>query len=252
MVLDPQLSERIKYAEMKARHKNLTQAWYRRWWGIVIIIILSIVLLFILWSALYVANKTMDILAQNNNVVSTSQRQTYLNEINGDGTNYYLGSKQAKIVIVEFGDFACPFCKKSSPIISKLVKEQADKIKLVWRDYLRNKDSIELALSARCAGEQNKFWEMHDLLFANQDQLSVNDSTRNDKLITLANQLELNTKQFTNCLNNKRYLDKIKKDYNDGNALKIVGTPSWFINNYPMAGALSEKQFRNLISGILK
>lgn len=246
------LDERLKYAAMKARHKNILKPWYKKWWGISIIIVLILTFVLLSLCSLYVINQVRRIVSGQTETMTEQERQNYLKAISGDGTNYYLGSTSPQAVMIEFGDFACPYCKESSPIISKLAVEYKDKIKVVWRDYLRNSDSIDLAMTGRCAGEQGKFWEMHDLLFQNQDSLTTADNSRQSKLIALAGALKLDTEKFTDCLTNKKYLTQIKKDYEDGNKLEIVGTPTWFVNNYQFSGALSEQKFRELITGIVK
>lgn len=246
------LDERLKYAAMKARHKNIIGPWYKKWWGVIILIIIALILILLLISSLYVVNKVQEILASQTQTLTAQERQTYLKAISGDGTNYSLGANKPQATIIEFGDFACPYSRESAPIIKKLTEEYQDKIKIIWRDYLRNEDSIDLALSARCAGEQGKFWEMHDALFANQDNYITADSDRPNRLAALAKNLKLDVKKFTDCLSAKTYLDQIKKDYADGNKLEIIGTPSWFVNNYPFSGALSEQKFRDLINGLIK
>jgi len=246
------LDERLKYVAMKARHKNILGPWYKKWWGKIILLIIALVLILLLISSLYIVNKVQEILATQNQALTAQELQDYIKTINGDGTNYSFGTNKPQVTIIEFGDFACPYSRESAPIIKSLAEEYKNKIKIIWRDYLRNEDSIDLALSARCAGEQGKFWEMHDALFANQDSYTTNDSTRPNRLITLAQSLKLDSKKFTDCLNSKTYLDQIKKDYADGNKLEIAGTPTWFVNNYPFSGALSEQKFRELISGLIK
>ena len=252
MSLQQQLSERLKYAAMKARHQEVLRPWYKKWWGVIILIILAAILIFLIYSSLYIINKTRKIMAGENIALSAEEIRTYKNNINGDGTNYFIGNSVPQATIIEFGDFACPYSKESAPVIKKLAEEYRSQIKVVWRDYLRNNDSIDLAMTARCAGEQGKFWEMHDKLFENQDNLTTNDSARADKLITLATGLNLDITKFKLCLSNQTYLDQIKKDYEDGNKLEIVGTPSWFVNNYPFYGTVSEQKFRELINGIIK
>ena len=252
MSLNERLNERVKYAAMKARHKNILQPWYRRWWGIIILVISALILIFLLAASIYIINKTQEILGGKNLAMTEQQKAEYLKLINGDGTNYSLGSLSPQTTIIEFGDFACPYSKESAPIIKKLAQEYKDKLKIVWRDYLRNTDSIDLALAARCAGEQGEFWQMHDALFENQDSLTTADSNRPNKLITLAGTLGLDTNKFMTCLSNQKYLDQIKADYQDGNSLQIVGTPSWFVDGYAFHGALSEQQFRELINGLIK
>jgi protein-disulfide isomerase len=246
------LDERIKYAEMKARHTKLLLPWYKKWWGVTLLVIGGLFLIFLAFCTAYVINQTQLILAGKTTIVTAAQRQTYLQEIYGDGTAYYLGTTTPQVTIVEFGDFACPYCLKSYTVMNQLVQEYPDKIKLVWRDYLRNKDSIDLAMTARCAGEQGKFWQMHDALYANQSKLETNDDSRPAKLVALAQSLQLDTTKFTSCLTDQKYLTQIKQDYDDGNALNIVGTPTWFVNGYTFYGYVTLDKFTSLINGLVK
>lgn len=244
--------ERLKYVEMKARHKDLLLPWYKKWWGAIIIIISGLFLIFLTICSFYVINKIKEIRSGQSPTATEEQRQEYLKNIQGDGTNYYLGTNNPQVTIVEFGDFACPYCHKSATTTRKIAAKYADKVKFVWRDYLRNQDSIDLAMSARCAGEQGKFWEMHDELFSHQDKFSTSTEERRTELMALAQNLKLDTAKFSTCLTSRQYLDRIKKDYDDGNKLEIVGTPTWYINNYPMAGIITEEKFDELINGLLK
>lgn len=252
MSLNERLNERVKYAAMKARHKSILLPWYKKWWGVIILIILGFIFLCLLTASLYIIGKTQEILSGRDQALTLSQQENYLKTINGDGSNYSLGSLSPQATIIEFGDFACPFSKESAPIIKKLTEANQAKLKIVWRDYLRNSDSIDLALAARCAGEQGNFWQMHDVLFDNQDNLTTADADRPNKLIALAATLGLDTTKFSSCLTDRKYLSQIQKDYQDGNSLQIVGTPSWFVGGYSFHGALSEQKFRELIGGLIK
>jgi protein-disulfide isomerase len=246
------LNERIKYAAMKARHSNLLLPWYKKWWGVTSIILGGLFFLFLSVCSIYVLVKVQNILSGKDGVMTDQQIQDYLKNIHGDNTNYYMGTTSPQVTIVEFGDFACPFSHQSASVVKDLTTKYKNNVKLVWRDYLRNEDSIDLAITARCAGEQGKFWEMHDLLFAQQDNLTTNDTDRPSKLASLANGLKLNMNKFTTCFNNRTYLDQIKKDYDDGNALKIIGTPTWFVNNHVISGALDKNTFETMIKGLVK
>jgi protein-disulfide isomerase len=246
------LDERIKYAEMKARHGKMLLPWYKKGWGIGLLSLAGLFLIILIIAAADVINQTQLILTGKTTIITAAQSQAYLQEINGDGTNYFMGTTTPQVTLVEFGDFACPYCLKSYTVINQLAKEYPDKLKIVWRDYLRNKDSIDLALTARCAGEQGKFWQMHDALYANQANLTTADDSRPAKLIALAQGLQLDTTKFTSCLTSQKYLDQIKKDYEDGNALQIIGTPTWFINNYQFAGYVPLDKFNTLVNGLIK
>ncbi|MFA5024551.1 MAG: thioredoxin domain-containing protein [Patescibacteria group bacterium] len=246
------LADRLKYAEMKARHQNLFRPWYKKWWGILIIIISLILIIILLWSGVYVINKVKEIKAEQAKASLVAQKQAYLNAINGDGTNFYSGTLNPQVTVIEFGDFACPICAQAYQAAEAIVEKYPDKVKLVWRDYLIHENSAELALAARCAGEQKNFWQMHDLLFANQADLTETGDPLKVKLLSLAQNLQLNASQFQTCYDDKKYLAQIKKDMDDGDLIKVQGTPSWFVNNYPLLGYIPEEKFQELIQGLIK
>ena len=237
---------------MKARHSNVLLPWYKKWWGVLILAVLSLIAIIVIISVIYIINKIQQIKTAQNQTLTAQQFQAYLNEINGDGTNFSTGSSKPQVTIVEFGDFACPFCQESADGIRKVVAAHADKIKLVFRDYPLHDNSIDLALAARCAGEQGKFWETYDALYANQTALNATSTGLNDNLMSLAASLKLDTTKFSACLTEKTYLDQVRKDYEDGVSLEIKGTPTWFINNYEVTGALTEDRFQQLVSGLIK
>jgi len=248
------LEERIKYAAMKARHRRILLPWYKKWWGLVLIILGTLIIIFISWAILYVALETRAIITERSTAPTVADYESYIKTINNYGANNYLGPAIAPVTIIEFGDFACLYCQASAEAVRRLNLQYPDQVKIVWRDYPINENSIDLALSARCAGDQKKFWEMHDQLFAQQKEIasvSDNQAARRNLLIELASDLDLEMTQFTNCLDEKNYLTAIKNDYDDGNSLVINGTPTWFINNYPISGTLIENRFSELIDGIL-
>lgn len=246
------LEERVKYAAMKARHKKLLLPWYKKWWGIVVLVSAGLLIIILTISSLYVINKAKEIIAEQNQGVTEQDYKAYAQNIKGDGTNFFIGTTTPQATIVEFGDFACPYSKESYLAIKQVLADYPDKVKIVWRDYLRNEDSIDLAVAARCAGAQGKFWEMHDKLFEDQENLTTADEARLNRLVALAVSLGMNDTEFATCLANRDDLAKIQKDYEDGNTLAIIGTPTWFVNNYPISGALTLNKFKELLSGIIK
>lgn len=246
------LEERVKYAAMKARHQKKLLPWYKKWWGVLLLILAGILLILLTISSLYVVSRAKEIIAEQNQGVTEQDYKNYAQMIKGDGTNFSMGTSTPQATIVEFGDFACPYSKQSYLAIKQVVADYPGKVRVVWRDYLRNQDSIDLAVAARCAGAQGKFWEMHDKLFEDQQNLTTADEARMNRLVALAVSLGLNDTAFATCLSNRDDLAKIKKDYEDGNNLAIIGTPTWFVNNYPISGALTLDKFKELLSGIIK
>jgi len=245
------LEERVKYAEMKTRHQKRLRPWYKKWWGATILIILGLFLIFAVASGFYVFNKVQEIKDMQSTYNEEYQKVAYQKAILGTNP-YYLGTNNPTITIVEFSDFACPYCQKSASEIKGIVSKYSNKVKLLYRDYPLHENSIDLAIAARCAGEQNKFWLMHDKLFELQDELTETDDALKSKLHDLAQVLGLNTPNFDQCLSERRYIDLVRADYDDGNLLEIGGTPTWFVNNYRITGHISADDFENLVTGLLQ
>ena len=140
----------------------------------------------------------------------------------------FKGAANAKVAVIEFSDFQCPFCGKfDKDTYPKLLKDYVDtgKVKYVWRDYPLDfhKNAQKAAEAARCAGDQGRFLEMHDRLFANQQTIAPADLPKH------AEALQLNASMFQQCLDSGRYTADIKKSVSDANGFGISGTPSFFI-----------------------
>lgn len=245
------LSERLKYAEMKARHRKVLLPWYKKFWGKLTIIILAFILLIIALSTIYIYREVKRILAEESGLSLEKQQQTYLNLIKGAG-GYSFGAVNPKITLIEFTDFACPYCKQAAPEIRSLVEEYRDDVRLVIRDFPIHENSIDLALAMRCAGEQGKYWEGYDLMFQEQDLLGDTGELLKVNLMAWAEILGLNLERFETCFDERRYVSLIRRDYEDGIALEIRGTPTWFVNNYPITGYYPIEKFRELFDGALK
>lgn len=246
------IDERIKYLEMKERHKNKLRPWYKKPWGVITIILLLILIAAISASAFYVADKVQEIRNGQGAEQQAAEIQKITAAIDGRGENYSLGPINAKVKIVIFSDYACPYCKQAAPLVRDLAKKYGDQIRITFRDYPLHDNSVDLALAGNCAGAQNKFWEMHDLLFNNQDTLSsLKDSELNIKLKELASSLGVDSKIFADCLDNKTYLYRLNDDFTDAELLGLSGTPSWFINRYKITGFYPEENFTNIIDGLL-
>jgi len=227
--------------------------WYRKWWGVLIIIILAIVLFFLAASAFYFLGEIRN--AKLKLKLSQAGRELTGEQYPAAASNsYWLGSTNAKITIVEFGDFACPVCLQSFPTVREISLKYKNDIKFIWRDYPVVSDySATLALAGRCAGEQGLFWPMHDKLFQNQGVGQTdNKAVQADELNALANQIGADQVKFKNCLNQKKYLPQIQKDLSDGQNFGIAGTPTYFINGYKLAGDVPLDVFIQIIEQLRK
>ena len=138
------------------------------------------------------------------------------------------GSSNAPATIIEFSDFQCQYCGKFITDSYAQLKSQyidTGKVKLVFRNFPLpfHQYAQKAAEAALCAGAQNKYWEMHDKLFANQSALTL------DNLKQYAKDLSLDTTKFNTCLDSGTFADQTKADINDGTSYGIGGTPSFFV-----------------------
>ncbi|HKY71780.1 MAG TPA: DsbA family protein [Nitrospira sp.] len=161
-------------------------------------------------------------------------------DTNGDRR---MGPDRAPITIVEFSDFQCPYCRQGVKILKTLRQLYGDRIRIVYRDYLgpNHPYALQAAEAARCAGEQGKFWEYHDLLFDRQSTGTGWDFR------LLAKELGLQPSAFDSCLRSGRFRDQIAKDLHEGLKLGITSTPTFFINGRPLVGAQPLSRFQALI-----
>lgn len=141
---------------------------------------------------------------------------------------YELGRKDAPLTLVEFADYQCPFCKQfQSTVFRRLKKEYIDtgKLRFVSRDLPldMHPNAFGAAQAARCAGEQDKFWEMRDTLIAHSDNLAP------EAVGTYANQLGLDMERFHSCVDKGTYLPSIRQDIADATSAGISGTPAFVI-----------------------
>lgn len=158
-----------------------------------------------------------------------------------------VGPADAPITIVEFSDFQCPYCQKSVATLKELRRLYGDKIRVIYRDYPgpNHPQAASAAEAAQCAGDQGRFWEFHDLLFARQTRETGWDYA------ALARELGLQAGEFSTCLNTGRYREEVRKDLRDGLALGIASTPTFFINGRPLVGGQPLAEFSRLIDPLL-
>jgi len=137
------------------------------------------------------------------------------------------GSTMAPVTIYEFSDFQCPHCKIASPYLKKIVEESNGKVKLVFKQYPLpgHPKAREAAKATIAADKQGKFWEMHDLLFENQDRLTTAN------LDDYAKKLGLDVKKFKADMQSKETDKKIEADITEGHAVGVDSTPSIYVND---------------------
>jgi protein-disulfide isomerase len=154
------------------------------------------------------------------------------------------GPANAAVTIVEFEDFQCPYCKSVQPTLKQILSHYGDKVRLVYVDYpleSLHPAALQAHQAARCAGEQDKFWEYHDLLFKNSPAASP------EQLENYAKQAGMDLPAFKTCLSSGKYQSAIQKNEEEGNKLGVNGTPAFFINGRSMNGAQSFEEFSRII-----
>lgn len=166
----------------------------------------------------------------------------------------FLGDKNAKVIIVEFSDYQCPFCRsfwKDSFVQLKKEYIDTNKIKFVYRDYPLSFHPMAqpFAEAAECAEDQGKYWQMHDKIFSEQEKKGQGTVTSSiDDLKLWASQVAgLDKNKFNQCLDSGKYKVEVQKDFDDGSKAGVSGTPSFFINGRLLVGAQPFSAFKSVI-----
>ena len=172
---------------------------------------------------------------------------------------HVLGDANAKVTIIEFGDYQCPSCRMFwREVEPRLKKEYVDtgKVKLVFADFpivQIHPEAMLAAMAVDCAGDQNKYWQYHDKVFREQDDRG--EDVIRFKALDLkkwAKAIGLETTSFNACIDSARYKDDVAKDKAAGDSVGIRGTPTFFINRRVIAGPQPYPVFKKVIDDELK
>lgn len=147
------------------------------------------------------------------------------------------GPANAAVTLVEYGDYECPYCGEVEPWIKQIQQQMGDQLRFVFRNFpLSQHPYAEIAAeSAEAAGAQGKFWEMHDLLYQHQDALEPQD------LMRYAQQIGLNTSEFSQALEAHAERQRVQADFQCGVESGVQGTPTFFINGTQYQGPLAKQ-----------
>lgn len=166
-----------------------------------------------------------------------------------------IGNPNAKVTVVEFADFQCPFCEKYQQTIYPTLKEKyidTGKIRFIYMNYaFLGEESILAAEAAKCAGEQGQFWQYHDYLYKNQ-QGENRGAFEAANLKRFASDLGLQTSSFNECLDGHKFKKAVADEVALGNRLGVKGTPATFINDFFISGLQGLSYFVNRIDAVLK
>ena len=158
------------------------------------------------------------------------------------------GAKDALVTIVQFSDFQCPFCSRVEPTIDKVMEEYKGKVRVAWRNKpLPFHDKAKpAAIAAAAANQQGKFWQMHDIMFKNQQNLDA------ASLEKYAKEIGLDMTKFKAALQDKKLADAVEAEIAMGDKLGARGTPAFFINGSFLSGAQPYENFKSRIDEQLK
>ncbi len=159
-----------------------------------------------------------------------------------------LGDSKAKLTIVYFADFGCPYSEQVSHVVRAVAKQFPNDIRFIYRDF----PLIELhpgadlaAVAGECADKQGKFWEMHDALYSENGDFTV------ETLTAAAEEVGLNSASFRNCLEDPEMASEVAADLADGVSAGVIGTPTFFFNGQKIEGAIPFSTFNDLIHAFL-
>jgi protein-disulfide isomerase len=163
------------------------------------------------------------------------------------GTSPSKGAQSAPVTLVMFQDFQCPYSQRSQATIKQIMDAYPGKIKAVFKNFPLpfHKQAPLAAEAALAAGAQGKFWEMHDKIFANQQQMDIANFKQ------YAQELKLDVKKFSADLDTHRFKAAVDEDMKTGTAVAVRGTPTFFVNGKKLVGAKPLAEFQKVIDPLL-
>ena len=159
------------------------------------------------------------------------------------------GKADAKVVVQEYSDFQCPACGAAYPLVKQLVAQYKDSVRFEYKHFPLTQihvNAYNAALASECANDQGKFWAYHDKLFENQTSLSTSD------LKKYAADLNLDTAKFNACLETRAKKKVVEADLQAGNALKVPGTPTFFVNGVMTDANGISTAIKNAVNGAVQ
>lgn len=164
-------------------------------------------------------------------------------------TDHAQGSTEAEIELIEYGDFQCPACAASEPILKKLVQENGDWVRFAFRHLpLKeiHRNAVSSAHASEAAANQNKFWEMKELLYANQPEWStLPDAT--PKFMEYAARLGLDENRFASDMSSQEVRSRVESDYQTAQSLGLNSTPTFFVNGEKIASQPTYEKLLELL-----
>src|SRR5881398_1301756 len=169
---------------------------------------------------------------------------------------FTLGADSARIEVTEYSDFECPFCASFATVQMPVIREQliaTGKLRWRFRDFPlpSHQYSRYAAMAAQCAGEQGKFWQMHDQLFNNHQWAQTGKNPRS-LFRDFARASGLDLDKYDACMDGQRYAARLDASIQEGDALGVRGTPSFFVKGRPYTGRGTSDDFKALVDSLTK
>lgn len=169
-------------------------------------------------------------------------------------TDHIRGAKNAKVTLIEYSDFQCPFCSRHFTTLEQALKEYPNDVRLVYRHFPLNSlhpDAQKLAEASECAAEMggnDAFWKYHDRVF----QEMGSQTYTNARIIGIGKDIGLNEAKFKTCVDSGKYAGKVSQQLDEGSQAGVQGTPGTFVNGKLVEGAVPYAAFKSEIDAALK
>lgn len=209
----------------------------------------------VLYSTGITANKKAGT-ANLDTVLNQDSAPTVSLELNAE--DVVLGDLKAPITLIEYADFQCPFCGRFYSQVTPKIKENFVKdgeVKMVYRHFaFLGPESVAAAEASECAKDQGKFWEYHDALYDAEvkDGKEHNGNLNETLFSSLAEKLSLNVSEFSKCVADRKYKQKVEDDYSGALKAGVAATPTSFVNGVKVEGALPYSQFEPILKQALQ
>jgi protein-disulfide isomerase len=164
-------------------------------------------------------------------------------------SDHILGGPHAAVTIVEYGDFECPNCRQAAPAVKLILEHFKGRVQLVWRHFPLEEvhaHALHAALASEAAAAQGRFWPMHDLLFANQSHLKM------QQLRGYAERLELDMSRYDAEMKEEYYLQRVREQIEGGKEAGVRSTPTFFVNGAFQDVSFGLQALRERVGGLLE
>jgi protein-disulfide isomerase len=223
--------ELAKEEKRKEREKGEFQSGFKKW--LIYLVVLAVIGFFGYKVYAFFTAPLPEVVEQPVNVVET---------------DWVKGAGEAEATLIEYGDFQCPACATYYPMVKQLLDEYPDTLRVVYRHFPlpSHRNAYPAAQAAEAAGRQDKFWEMHDILFERQSEWS-NLSNPQDKFEEYAEELELDMEQFVTDYESEEAREKIDADLLSATQLGVNATPTFYLNGKKLAPVRSYQDFSSRV-----